>query len=91
MEDKSAESSAIARALVVNPYAAINVDDALAKKHDPIVSEEAWISANRKLLRKLGPDAYLRLLLDVLKGVDPATVYDPSLMEQIRGQFGSLR
>ena len=33
----------------------------------PIVSEAQWIEANAKLIRELGPEIYLRRLLDVLK------------------------
>jgi hypothetical protein len=33
----------------------------------PAISEGQWIEANAKLIRELGPEAYLRQLLDVLK------------------------
>jgi hypothetical protein len=33
----------------------------------PVISEGQWIEANAKLIRELGPEAYLRQLLDVIK------------------------
>ena len=40
------------------------------------IGEAEWIEANKQLLKELGPDAYLRRLLDVLKGEKPGTVRD---------------
>jgi hypothetical protein len=34
----------------------------------PTISEGQWISANARLIAELGPEKYLRALLDVLKG-----------------------
>jgi len=33
----------------------------------PVISEGQWIAANAKLIRGLGPEAYLRQLLDTMK------------------------
>jgi hypothetical protein len=33
----------------------------------PVISEGQWIEANAKLIRDLGPEAYLRQLLDSIK------------------------
>jgi hypothetical protein len=33
----------------------------------PVISEGQWIVANAKLIRELGPEAYLRQLLDAMK------------------------
>ena len=33
----------------------------------PVISEGLWIEANAKLIRELGPEAYLRQLLDTIK------------------------
>ena len=33
----------------------------------PVVSEGQWIEANARLIRELGPETYLRQLLDTIK------------------------
>lgn len=33
----------------------------------PVISEGQWIEANARLIRELGPEAYLRQLLDTMK------------------------
>lgn len=33
----------------------------------PVISEGQWIEANAKLIRELGPEVYLRQLLDIIK------------------------
>jgi len=33
----------------------------------PIISEGQWIAANAQMIRELGPEDYLRKLLDTLK------------------------
>jgi hypothetical protein len=33
----------------------------------PIISEGQWIEANARLIREMGPEAYLRQLLDTIK------------------------
>jgi len=73
--------AAIAEALVVNPYYAVTFNPGLFGEHEPSVTEEQWIAANRKLLKKVGDERYLRLLLDVLKGVDPVTTQQAELAE----------
>lgn len=75
------EAESVSRALVANPAAAITVQAELAQPHEPVVTEGQWIAANRKLLAKLGDEAYLRLLLDVLKGVDSATIHKAELAD----------
>lgn len=69
----SRSPEAVAHALVVNPYYAVVIGEGLVGDHKPSVTEEQWIEANRKLLRAIGDERYLRLLLDVLKGVDPVS------------------
>lgn len=54
--------------LVVNPFYAIELAPHLCAAHTPLVSEELWIDANAKVIREVGPEAYLRALLAVLKG-----------------------
>jgi hypothetical protein len=35
----------------------------------PVISEGQWIEANAKLIRELGPEVYLRHLLDAIKAL----------------------
>jgi hypothetical protein len=58
-------------ALIGNPFYAINIDPILAEPHPPLISEEQWIAANITQIENLGPDAYLRNLLSILKGNYP--------------------
>jgi hypothetical protein len=58
-------------ALLGNPFYAINIEPALAEPHPPLISEDEWIAANVKQIEDLGPEAYLRSLLSILKGNYP--------------------
>jgi hypothetical protein len=62
-----------AGALIGNPFYAINIDPMLAEPHEPLVSEDQWVAANVKQIEDLGPEAYLRNLLSILKGNYPRT------------------
>jgi hypothetical protein len=57
--------------IVGNPIYAINIAPVLAEPPPALISEPAWIAANVKLIEDLGPDAYLRNLLSILKGNYP--------------------
>jgi hypothetical protein len=57
--------------MVANPFYAINIDEGLALPHEPLISEDDWVRANVSLIEELGPEAYLRNLLSVLKGNYP--------------------
>jgi hypothetical protein len=58
-------------ALISNPFYAIQIDPMLAEPHEPLTGEETWIRANVQSIEQLGPEAYLRNLLNVLKGNYP--------------------
>jgi hypothetical protein len=58
-------------AMIANPFYAINFDEGLAVTHETILSEDDWVKANVNLIAELGPEAYLRNLLSVLKGNYP--------------------
>jgi hypothetical protein len=58
-------------ALIGNPFYAINIDPVLSEPHPRLVSEEQWIAANVGQIEDLGPEAYLRNLLSILKGNYP--------------------
>ena len=57
--------------LIGNPFYAINIDPVLAKPNELLISEEQWIATNVKQIQNLGPEAYLRNLLSILKGNHP--------------------
>jgi len=54
--------------VIANPFYAITIDDGLTLPHEPMISEDDWIEANVNLISELGPKAYLRNLLSILKG-----------------------
>jgi hypothetical protein len=56
------------QAALINPYYAIDLDAAFFGPHEHTIDEASWIEVNKQLLKELGPDAYLRHQLDVLKG-----------------------
>lgn len=43
----------------------VNPANCLSKP--PVISEGQWIEANARLIRELGPETYLRQLLDTVK------------------------
>jgi hypothetical protein len=57
--------------VIANPFYAINIDEGLAVSHEPLISEDDWITANVRLIEELGAEPYLRNLLLVLKGNYP--------------------
>ena len=57
--------------IVGNPFYAITVDEMFTVPHEPMLSEDEWIAANVKLIKQLGPGAWLRNLLSILKGNYP--------------------
>lgn len=54
--------------ITANPIYAISISPNLAIEHEPLISEGKWIAANAQLIKELGAEKYLWLLLDVLKG-----------------------
>ena len=60
------------RQALINPYYAINLNDGLFGSHKHTIDEANWMEANKQLLAELGPDAYLRKLLETLKAPEHA-------------------
>lgn len=58
----------IVRKIVCNPFYAINIEPDLCIEHPPMVSEEDWVKANINSIKDEGAEAWLKRLLDVLKG-----------------------
>ena len=54
--------------LIINPFYAINIAEGLFGDHPPIVTEEQWVKCNTVAIEKLGAEAWLTQLLEVLKG-----------------------
>lgn len=63
--------------MLMNPFYTVTFDPGLFDDHELIVTEEQWIAANTRLIGELGPDAYLRQLLAVLKGDYPRETDQP--------------
>jgi hypothetical protein len=59
--------------IIGNPFYAINIAPVLAEPHPPLISEDQWVANNVKLIEDVGPEAYLRNLLSILKGNYPTT------------------
>lgn len=53
---------------LTNPYYAVNFDPILFEDHEHLVSEEEWVKVNAKLIQDIGPEEWLKQLLEVLKG-----------------------
>lgn len=64
--------------LIANPHSAITFAPHLFGEHATIVDEETWVQANVQLIDELGPEAYLRNLLIILKSGGPAASADAS-------------
>lgn len=71
------------QAALINPYYAIDLDDSLFGEHKHTIDEASWVEVNKQLLSELGPDAYLRKLLDALK--QPSSV----VRSRVRSQWES--
>jgi len=56
------------RRVTMNPFYAITVAPIFCEPHETIVSEDQWVAANVRLIEEEGAEAYLRRLLDLLKG-----------------------
>jgi len=56
---------------LINPFYAITIHEGLYGEHDPLVSKDEWVGANMNVLKEVGPEAYLRTLLNVLEGDYP--------------------
>ena len=71
MADQEDRTPGDVASMVANPFYAINIDEGLALPHEPLISEDDWVRANVGLIEELGPEAYLRNLLSILKGNYP--------------------
>jgi hypothetical protein len=54
--------------MLINPFYCIQFDEDLSMEHEPLISEELWISANIKMIREIGIESWLQGLLQVLQG-----------------------
>ncbi len=54
--------------IIINPFYAITVAPQLTEEHEPPLSEAEWVQANASLMREMGSERWLKLLLDVLEG-----------------------
>lgn len=52
-----------------NPFYCLpQIAEIFVQQHEPLITEENWISANVKLIEEIGSEKWLALLLDNLKG-----------------------
>jgi hypothetical protein len=58
-------------AILTNPFYAIEFDPGLCEPHEALVGEDDWVAANVRAIEEQGAEAWLRTLLDVLKGGGP--------------------
>ena len=55
--------------MVCNPACCLDrVAPWIAEPHGPLVSVEEWVAAGTKLIEDIGGEAYLRLLIQNLRG-----------------------
>ena len=54
--------------ILMSPFYAITIHPVFCEPHKPILTEDQWVQAGVRLIKDLGPEGYLRRLLDVLKG-----------------------
>ena len=59
--------------LLINPIYAVSIDPDLMGKHEALISKQRWIDVNRTLIDEIGPEEWLRRLLEVLEGDFPAS------------------
>jgi hypothetical protein len=55
------------RRVLANPYNCLSVTPD-GGVHQPTISEAEWIEANVRLIREIGADKWLKLLLENLRG-----------------------
>lgn len=53
--------------IIINPFYAIQMNPALSAEHPPIVSKDQWVQANVSLINEMGPEKWLRFLLQTLE------------------------
>jgi hypothetical protein len=53
--------------IMMNPFYAIKIHPILTQEHPPLVDEEMWIQTNIRLIKEVGAENYVRVLLDILK------------------------
>lgn len=58
---------------LINPFYAVTIHEDLMGEHDPLVSKSEWVEANKRLIEKIGVEAWLEKLLAILEGDFPRT------------------
>ena len=51
-----------------NPFYCMTIDETMCTPHEPLITEETFISVGVKLIAEIGAEAYLKNLLENLKG-----------------------
>jgi hypothetical protein len=59
------------RRTLINPFYAISIDPMLCNEHEPLITKEEWIKAQKINIEEDGIDLWLETLLEVLEGEYP--------------------
>lgn len=52
-----------------NPFYCLpQIAEIFVQEHEPLITEEQWISANARIIEEIGSEKWLALLLENLKG-----------------------
>jgi hypothetical protein len=69
------------KAMLINPFYAAVIDPDLAVAHEPMIPKKTWIAANEQLIKEIGPQEWLHLLLSVLEGDYPQGSNGPTAVD----------
>lgn len=52
--------------IIAQPFYAVNIHPSLSGEHEPLISTETWVQAQKRLLKEVGEDKYFEILLQSL-------------------------
>lgn len=62
-------SEAEVKRIFTNPFYCLNkIDDTFVQEHTPLIDEATFIATGTKLINEIGPEEYIKNLLENLKG-----------------------
>ena len=56
------------RRMLANPFYCIEIHPSMAVTHEPLITEDVWIAGAVNSIKEIGADAFLKELLENLKG-----------------------
>ena len=54
--------------ILTNPFYAVNMPPIMSEPHETMITEDQFIAVGSKLISQIGPEKYLKNLLENLKG-----------------------